>query len=170
MFEVGKSTFVLSVWCALRHMLEQAQLPCIWRFPPLRLFLCPPAALCCQVRPERPALIMAMSLTATLTRDVAMSSAGQDDRGTPRSVFRSLRRGDHLLSESECVCVCVCVGVWVCGWVGGCLSLCVCARYLLWLYFKLVYGNFAFKWDTKCLQTQSHCDETSEQVQAESSV
>jgi len=39
-----------------------------------------------------------------------------------------------------CVCVCVCVGVWVCGWVGACVRVCVllpmlCViRYILYIY------------------------------------
>lgn len=113
---MGKSRLVLSVWCELRPMLEQAHLPFIWRLRPLRLCLCPPAALCCQVRPEGPALIMAMSLTVTLTRDVAMSSAGQDERGTPRPVVRYPEtRGPSAVR----LCVCVCV-LLACVW-----SLCI---------------------------------------------
>lgn len=91
-------------------MLEQVQMQFIWGIRPLRLFLCPPAALCCQVRPEGPALIMAKSLTVTLTRDVAMSSTGQHEQGTPHSMFQySVTRRPSAVT----VCVFLCVSPYV---------------------------------------------------------
>lgn len=86
-------------------MLEQAQLASRWSVRPLRLFLCPPAALCCQGRPEGPALIMAMRPTATPTRGCSNVVRGPGRRGhaSPRVPYPETRRPSAV---RECVCVC----------------------------------------------------------------
>lgn len=105
--------------------MRAARLPFVWRIRPLLLFLCPRAALRCQVEPEGLALIMAKGLTVTLTQDVVMASPGQGWTGhaspSPLPHPETMRAiADHLLplpsqqswaqgqiTLSVCLCVCV---------------------------------------------------------------
>lgn len=63
----------------------------------LLLLLRPPAALCCQVEPEGPALIMAKRLSVTLMQGVAMDSPGQGRTG-----YASFRVAVSRDNESYC--------------------------------------------------------------------
>lgn len=65
--------------------------------PHLLLLLRPPAALCCQVEPEGPALIMAKRLSVTLMQGIAMDSPGQGRTGY--ALFRVAVSRDN---ESYC--------------------------------------------------------------------
>ncbi len=110
------------VCCCTCWNMRAAQLPFVWRIRPLLLFLCPPAALCCQVEPEGLALITAKRLTVTLTQDVAVASSGRAEQGTPRSLLphsETMRAiADHLLplpsQKSQAqgqITLCVCMWV-----------------------------------------------------------